>query len=126
MCYNYTNMGIKITKKQKRILDFISDYKDKNGVSPTYREIAAGLELKSVASVAEHIDHLVALGALKKSGEGEARALEVVDLTFPETTSLFKTRIYTATEEEKVILRKAALILGIEGIEDVKEEIKND
>ncbi|MBQ2637627.1 hypothetical protein IJG10_00675, partial [Candidatus Saccharibacteria bacterium] len=38
-------MGIKITKKQKRILDFISDYKDKNGVSPTYREIAAGLEL---------------------------------------------------------------------------------
>ncbi|MBQ2637771.1 hypothetical protein IJG10_01430, partial [Candidatus Saccharibacteria bacterium] len=81
---------------------------------------AAGLELKSVDSVAEHNDHLVALGALKKSGEGEARALEVVDLTFPETTSLFKARMYTATEEEKAILRKAAFILGIDGIEEEK------
>lgn len=122
-------MGVKITKKQKRILDFISDFKDKNGISPTYREIAAGLELKSVASVAEHIDNLVALGALKKSGEGEARALEIVDLTFPETTSLFRSRMYTATDEQKEILRKAAIILGIDNIEEnelVKEEVKND
>ena len=115
-------MGIKITKKQKRILDFIVDFKNKYGLSPTYREIAAGLELKSVASVAEHIDHLVALGALKKSDNGEARTLEVVDLTFPETTSLFKARMFTATEEQKEILRKAAVILGVENIEEEKKD----
>ena len=82
-----------------------------------------------MASVAEHIDNLVALGALKKSGEGEARALEIVDLTFPETTSLFRSRMYTATEEQKEVLRKAAIILGIDNIEEnelVKEEVKND
>ena len=118
-------MGFKITKKQKRLLDFITEYKDKNGISPTYREIAAGLELKSVASVAEHIDNLVALGALKKTGEGEARALEVVDLTFPETTSLFKSRMFTASEEQKEILRKAAAILGIENIEDELNKEEN-
>ncbi len=109
-------MRIRITKKQQRILDFIVDYTDKNGVSPTYREIGAGLGLKSVSSVAEHIDNLVSLGAIRK-GEDSSRLLEVVDLTFPETTALFKTRMYVASEEEKQILRKAAKILGVEGIE---------
>ena len=109
-------MGIRITKKQQRILDFIVDYTDKNGISPTYREIGAGLGLKSVSSVAEHIDNLVSLGAIRK-GEDSSRLLEVVDLTFPETTALFKTRMYVASEEEKQILRKAAKILGVEGIE---------
>ena len=110
-------MGIKITKKQQRILDFIIDYTDKNNVSPTYREIAAGLEMKSVSGVAEHIDNLVALGAIRKNEES-GRVLEVVDLTFPETTALFKSRMYIASEEEKEILRKAAAILGVEGIEE--------
>jgi len=109
-------MGLKLTKKQQRLLDFISDYIDKNNISPTYREIAAGLELKSVSSVAEHIDNLVARGVLKRSGD-HGRVLEVVDLTFPETTALFKSRMYVASEEEKEILRKAAAILGVEGIE---------
>lgn len=109
-------MGLKLTKKQQRLLDFISDYIDKNNISPTYREIAAGLELKSVSSVAEHIDNLVARGVLKRSGD-HGRVLEVVDLTFPETTALFKSRMYVASEEEKAILRKAAAILGVEGVE---------
>ncbi len=110
-------MGIKITSKQQRILDFISDFIEKNGVSPTYREIADGLELRTVSTVAEHIDNLVARGALKRS-EDHGRVLEVVDLSFPETTSLFRNRMAFASEEEKEILRKAASLLGIEGIED--------
>lgn len=110
-------MGIKITSKQQRILDFISDFIEKNGVSPTYREIADGLELRTVSTVAEHIDNLVARGALKRS-EDHGRVLEVVDLSFPETTSLFRNRMAFASEEEKDILRKAASLLGIEGIED--------
>ena len=110
-------MGVKITKKQQRILDFILDFNDKNGLSPTYREIAAGIGLKSVASVAEHIDNLVALGAIRKNNE-PGRLLEVVDLTFPETTALFKSRLYIASDEEKKILKRAAAILGLEGIDE--------
>lgn len=110
-------MGVKITKKQKRILDFIVDFTDKNGLSPTYREIAAGIGLKSVSSVAEHIDNLVALGAIRKNSES-VRLLEVVDLTFPETTALFKSRMYIANDAEKKLLKQAAQILGLEGIDD--------
>jgi lexA DNA binding domain len=110
-------MGVKITKKQQRILDFILDFNDKNGLSPTYREIAAGIGLKSVASVAEHIDNLVALGAIRKNNES-GRLLEVVDLTFPETTALFKSRLYIASDEERKILKRAAAILGLEGIDE--------
>lgn len=111
-------MGLKVTKKQKAILDFIENFTDENGISPSYREIAAGVGLRSVSSVAEHIDNLVAIGALKKANDGSARTLKTVDLNFPETTSLFRSRMQSASDDEKVILRKAAKILGIEGIEN--------
>lgn len=112
-------MGFKITKKQQRILDFIADYIDRNGVSPTYREIAAGLELKTASTVAEHIDNLVQIGVLRRSDD-HGRVLEVVDMSYPETTTLFRTRISVASEEDKKVLLKAAEILGLEGV-DVNE-----
>lgn len=106
-------MSVKLTKKQKLLLDFLSEFLKTHDYSPSYREIAAGMGLKSVASVAEHIDNLVAVGAIRKA-PGMARSLEVVDLSFPETTALFKSRMLGATEEEAEVLRKAAEILGVE------------
>ena len=106
-------MSVKLTKKQTAMLDFIKEFMDTHDYSPSYREICAGLGLKSPASVAEHINNLVALGALKKH-DGEARSLEVVDLSYPETTALFQSRLLTATPEEQRILNEAAGILGVE------------
>lgn len=101
-----------LTKKQKLILDFITEFTTTHDYSPSYREIAAGLGLNSVASVAEHINNLVALGALRKS-EGTARSLEVVDLSYPETTELFRSKLSIVTPEEATVLVDAAKILGI-------------
>ena len=101
------------TKKQKLILDFIVDFSENHDYSPSYREIAAGLGLSSVASVAEHINNLVNLGALRKV-PGAARSLEVIDLSYPETTELFRFKLATATPDEAAILTNAAQILGIE------------
>ncbi len=106
-------MSVKLTKKQTVILDYIKTFLDNHDYSPSYREICAGLGLSSVSSVAEHIDHLVALGALKRT-PGSARSLEVVDLSFPETTALFKTRLLGSSPEEQKILRDAASILGLD------------
>ena len=106
-------MGMKITKKQKQLLDYISEFLNTHDYSPSYREIAAGLGLSSVSSIAEHVDNLVALGALKRTA-GAARSLEVVDTSYPETTLLFKQRLITATPEEKEVLKNAADILNID------------
>ena len=106
-------MSIKLTKKQALVYDYIAEYVKNNGASPTYREICAGLGLSSVSAVAEHIDNLITLGALKKSPKS-ARSLEVVDISFPETVALFRQKMATATEEELETLRRAAGILGVD------------
>lgn len=106
-------MAKKLTKKQKLILDFITEFSNDNNYSPSYREIMSGLGLTSVSAVAEHIENLVSKGYLKKT-PGAARSLEVVDLSYPETTKLFKEKIKTCTEDEISILLKAADILEID------------
>lgn len=100
------------TKKQLLILDFISNFISENDVSPSYREIAAGVGLSSIASVAEHVNNLIEKGFLKKS-PGAARSLEVVNVTNLEVCQLFRKRLISATPEEQKILQKAAKILGI-------------
>ncbi len=106
-------MKNKLTKKQALIIEFITEYTNRQGKSPSFREIGTALGLSSVSAVAEHIDNLVAKGALRKI-PGAARSLEVVDLTFPETTELFQRRLSSATSDERDILLRAAAILGLE------------
>lgn len=106
-------MKIKLTKKQALIIDFIKDYTDREGESPSYREICTALGLSSVSSVAEHIDNLVNKGALKKI-PGAARSLEVVDLTHPETVLLFREALSHVPTAEGEILKQAADILGLD------------
>ena len=105
--------GTKLTKKQLAVLDFIQDFTDENGTSPSYREIMEGLGLTSVSAVAEHVDNLVSKGALRKT-PGEARSLEILDYKHTETVNLFKAKMIDATEEEKAVLVKAAGILGLD------------
>lgn len=105
-------MAIKLTKKQLAVLNYIQDFTEEKGISPSYREIQAGLELASVSAVAEHIDNLVAKGVLKKV-PGAARTLEILDYKHEETVELFKTKMLTCTEEEKAILEKAMEILNL-------------
>ncbi|MBR3414687.1 hypothetical protein IKG73_01565 [Candidatus Saccharibacteria bacterium] len=106
-------MSVKLTKKQTAVYNFIKEFIEENNYSPSYRDIMTGLGLSSVSAVAEHVDNLVRLGALKKS-PGAARSLEVVDTSYPETTALFKFRLETASDSEKEILTNAAFILGLD------------
>ena len=105
--------AVKLTKKQLAVLDFIRDFTEENGHCPSYREVMEGLGLTSVSAVAEHIDNLVAKGALLKT-PGEARSLEVLDYKHTETVNLFKARMAEASPEDKTILEKAAEILGLD------------
>jgi repressor LexA len=66
-----------LTKKQQLVLDFIKKFINSHGYSPSYREIMTGLEMRSIATVAEHVNNLVAKGYLAKK-DGSARSLEPV------------------------------------------------
>ncbi len=106
-------MTVKLTKKQLAVLNYLQDFTEEKGYSPSYREMMAGLGLSSVSAVAEHVENLVEKGVLKKV-PGAARSLEILDYKHEETVELFKVRMIDCTEEEKKILKEAAIILGID------------
>lgn len=106
-------MSVKLTKKQLAVLNFLQDFIEENGYTPSYREIMTGLMLSSVSAVAEHIDNLVAKGVLRKN-PGAARSLEILDYKHEETVELFKVRLMSASDEEKKILLAAAEILELD------------
>lgn len=64
------------TKKQFELLKFIEQFIAEHGYGPSYREIMAGLNYTSVATVAVHVNNLVASGHLIKKDQS-ARSLEV-------------------------------------------------
>ena len=106
-------MAMKLTKKQLAVLDFLQDFTEENGYSPSYREIMSGLGLSSVSAVAEHVENLVEKGVLRKV-PGAARSLEILDYKHEETVELFKVRMMDCADDEKKILVQAAEILGID------------
>ena len=111
--YNYNIMALKLTKKQLAVLEFLEEFTEREGYSPSYREMMAGLGLSSVSAVAEHVDNLVAKGVLKKV-PGAARSLEILDYQHEETVELFRDRMVSCSEEDRRVLLEAAEILGLE------------
>src|SRR5271156_5664522 len=45
------NAAMSVTRRQREVLDFISNFVQRNGYSPSFEEIARGLSLKSLATV---------------------------------------------------------------------------
>ena len=72
---------ITLYKKQKQILEFISQYIQKNGYSPTLQEIADAMGLSSLATVHEHLQSLEKKNVLRRF-EGSVRGIELVDDRF--------------------------------------------
>jgi repressor LexA len=67
---------VAVTKRQKDVLDFIARFVEDNGYSPSYEEIAKGLDLASLATVHKHISTLEAKQYLKR-GFNQSRSLDL-------------------------------------------------
>jgi len=76
-------MPVVLYKRQKQILDFITQYIQKNGYSPTLQQIAEALGVSSLATVHEHLNTMVKKGVIKKF-EGAVRGIEIVDKALAE------------------------------------------
>jgi repressor LexA len=65
-----------VTKRQKQVLDFVAHFIEENGYSPSYEEIARGLNLASLATVHKHISTLETKQYLKR-GFNQSRSLDL-------------------------------------------------
>ena len=65
-----------LTKRQKEFLDFLAGFLEKRGYSPSYEEIAEGLDLASLATVHKHIMALESKHYVKR-GFNQSRSLEI-------------------------------------------------
>lgn len=78
-------MAVTLYKRQRQIVDYVAQYIQKNGFSPTLKEIAAALNVSSLATVHEHLQALQRKNVIKRH-EGTVRGIELVDRTFLRVT----------------------------------------
>ena len=71
-----------ITRRQKEVLDFLSGFTSKNGYSPSYEEIAAGLSLSSLATVHKHVTNQQNKGMLQRA-HNRSRSIDVLPQRTP-------------------------------------------
>ena len=72
-----------LTRRQKQVLDFIGEFIEENGYSPSFEEIATGLQLASLATVHKHIRTLEQKSYLRR-GHNQSRSLEITQKFFQE------------------------------------------
>lgn len=65
-----------LTKKQKKFLDYIQEYSQKKGISPSHDEIRKHLKLASVSTVSHYMRILQEKGYIKRE-KNTARSIEV-------------------------------------------------
>ncbi len=67
---------MKLTKRQKQILDFITEFIDREGYSPSMEEIAGHFHFASLNAVFKHLESLSSRGFLKRD-PNRARSIEL-------------------------------------------------
>jgi repressor LexA len=72
-----------LTKRQKEFLDFLAGFLETRGYSPSYEEIAEGLDLASLATVHKHILALESKHYIKR-GFNQSRSLEIAPKYYEE------------------------------------------
>jgi repressor LexA len=76
-----------LTRRQKEVLDFLVGFLDKHGYSPSYEEIAQGLELASLATVHKHVLALESKQYIRRSFN-QSRSIEVMSKYFDDKQRL--------------------------------------
>jgi len=71
-------MAVTLYRRQRQIVDFIRQFIQRNGYSPTLQEIADAIDVSSLATVHEHLQALVKKKVIRKF-EGAVRGLEIIE-----------------------------------------------
>ncbi|MCB9802709.1 transcriptional repressor LexA [Candidatus Nomurabacteria bacterium] len=97
-----------LTKKQKEILDFVTEFIQSNDYAPSYREIADYFGLSSTATVHEHLKALEDKGLIT-SNHNAARSLELVTQRFGKSIELPLVGLIAAGEPIEAIQQNESI-----------------
>lgn len=100
-----------LTRRQRELMDFLASFIEKRGYSPSYEEIAGGLNLASLATIHKHIQALEAKQYLRRS-YNHSRSLEIGDRFFAEE----KARQHPVTGSAVPLLGRIAAGSPVEAI----------
>jgi len=100
-----------ITKRQREVYDFIHDFVQQHGYSPSFEEIGTGLNLSSLATVHKHISNLERKGLLKR----DYNRSRSIDLLPPR--GLFRKQQRPMTEFSLPLLGRIAAGQPIEAVQ---------
>lgn len=103
-----------LTRRQKEVMDFLAEFIDRNGFSPSYEEIASGLGLASLATVHKHIQALETKQYLRRS-YNHSRSIEVAERFFTEEKSRHRNNSQTP---EIPLLGRIAAGMPVEAIQN--------
>jgi len=74
-------MAVTLYKRQRQIVDYVAQYIQKNGYSPTLKEISGAIGVRSVSTVHEHLVALEKKKIIRRHG-GTIRGIELINRTF--------------------------------------------
>ena len=66
-----------LTRRQREILEYLTDYIGQRGYAPSFEEIAERFQFQSLATVHEHLTNLERKGYIRRT-PNESRAIEIV------------------------------------------------
>lgn len=101
-----------ITKRQREVYDFIYEFVQKNGYSPSFEEIGNGLGLSSLATVHKHISNLEKKGLLKRD-YNRSRSIDVLPVR-----GLFKRQAPKTVDLSLPLMGRIAAGQPIEAVEN--------
>src|SRR3989339_1074000 len=112
-------MGKNLTKRQRQIMDFITEFTRDMGFAPSLREIGEHFNLNSPATVHAHIENLKERGVLR-SGYNEPRSIEIVpiDLNWTRALELPLAGLITAGEPIEAVEEKETIGVPADFIRD--------
>lgn len=76
-CGRPTSEGRPLTPRQREILDYLVECIDLYGLAPSFEEIAEAFDLRSLATVHEHLGNLERKGWITRA-YNEARSITVL------------------------------------------------
>jgi len=101
-----------LTKRQKEVLDYLVNFINKRGYSPSFEEIGHALKLTSLATVHKHLSTLEKKGFVRR-GYNQSRSIEVRQLPKPVSDQLA-----TRRATDLPLLGRIAAGQPVEAIED--------